>query len=97
MYPDILIDQGLDDQFLAEQLGVDAFEAAAKSVGQKVSIRKHPGFDHSYFFISSFMADHVKFHADALNKKAEAALVDVAVTDDAALAEFAKTAGKPIT
>jgi DeoR/GlpR family transcriptional regulator of sugar metabolism len=43
------------------------------------------------------MADHVKFHADALNKKAENALVDVAVTDDAALAEFAKTAGKPIT
>ena len=43
------------------------------------------------------LADHVKFHADALNKKAENALVDVAVTDDAALAEFAKTAGKPIT
>ena len=59
--------------------------------------RKRAGFDHSYFFISSFMADHVKFHADALNKKAEAALVDVAVADDAALAEFAKTAGKPIT
>ena len=97
VYPDILIDQGLDDQFLEEQLGVDAFQAAAKSVGQKVSIRKHAGFDHSYFFISSFMADHVKFHADALNQKAESALVDVAVTDDAALAEFAKTAGKPIT
>ena len=43
------------------------------------------------------MADHVKFHADALNKKAESVLVDVAVADDAALAEFAKTAGKPIT
>ena len=64
---------------------------------KKFPIRKHAGFDHSYFFISSFMADHVKFHADALNQKAESALVDVAVTDDAALAEFAKTAGKPIT
>lgn len=98
VYPDVLIDQGLDDQFLAEQLGIDAFEAAAAAAGQKVSVRKHAGFDHSYFFISSFMADHVKFHVNALNKKAEeTALVDVAVADDAMLAEFAKTAGKPIT
>jgi S-formylglutathione hydrolase FrmB len=38
-------------------------EAAAAAAGQKVSVRRHAGFDHSYFFISSFMEDHVKFHA----------------------------------
>ena len=49
--------------FLAEQLKPEWLEAAAAVVGQKVSVRRHPGFDHSYFFISSFMEDHVKFHA----------------------------------
>lgn len=55
----------------------EALEEAAKAVGQKVSVRRHPGFDHSYFFISSFMEDHVKFHAKALAAKAATATVDV--------------------
>ncbi|TMW65822.1 hypothetical protein Poli38472_003587 [Pythium oligandrum] len=64
---EILIDQGLDDQFLQDkQLLVDAFEAASKEVGQKVSVRNHEGYDHSYYFIASFIEDHVTFHADAL-------------------------------
>lgn len=53
----------MDDEFLAEQLKPEALEAAAAAVWQKVSVRRHAGMDHSYFFISSFMEDHVKFHA----------------------------------
>jgi len=41
-------------------------EAAAAAAGQKVTVRRHAGFDHSYFFISSFMEDHVRFHSKAL-------------------------------
>jgi S-formylglutathione hydrolase FrmB len=97
-FPDILIDQGMDDQFLAEQLKPEALEAAAASVGQKLSVRRHPGMDHSYFFISSFMEDHVKFHAKALAAKAaaDAANVEVTPVDAATLAAFAASAGKPI-
>jgi S-(hydroxymethyl)glutathione dehydrogenase / alcohol dehydrogenase len=96
-FADVLVDQGLDDQFLTEQLKPENLEAVAKEVGQKVSVRRHAGFDHSYFFISSFMEDHVKFHAKALASKAQAMADAVDVTaDPALLAEFAKTAGKDI-
>ena len=97
-FPDILVDQGLDDQFLAEQLKPEALEAAAAAVGQRVSVRRHAGFDHSYFFIATFIADHVRFHADALHRRAQAMAESAGATADAALlAGFAATAGSPIT
>lgn len=63
---DILIDQGTDDQFLDEQLKPHIFEAACAEVDQPVTVRMQPGYDHSYYFIASFMADHMAHHAKAL-------------------------------
>ena len=65
--PALLVDQGLADKFLAEQLHVDRFEAACRAAGQSLTLRRHAGYDHGYFFIASFMEDHLRFHADALN------------------------------
>ena len=66
-YPDgILIDQGMADQFLAVQLLPEHFEAACAQVGQPLTLRRHPGYDHSYYFISTFMQDHLAHHARAL-------------------------------
>jgi S-formylglutathione hydrolase len=62
----ILIDQGLADQFLPNQLNPDVFEAAAKEGGQAVTLRRHEGYDHGYFFISTFVADHIAHHARVL-------------------------------
>ncbi|MGZ5037515.1 MAG: S-formylglutathione hydrolase [Usitatibacter sp.] len=63
-YPDgILVDQGLDDKFLAEQLRPEIFEAACARAGQPLTLRRHAGYDHGYYFISSFMADHLRHHA----------------------------------
>jgi len=59
---EILIDQGLDDKFLAEQLHPHLFEAAAGAVGQKLTLRRHAGYDHGYFFIQTFMDDHLRHH-----------------------------------
>jgi S-(hydroxymethyl)glutathione dehydrogenase/alcohol dehydrogenase len=96
-FPDILIDVGLDDQFLVEQLRPETLEGACAAVGQKVSVRRHKGHDHSYFFISSFMETHIDFHADALSTKAAAAaLTSVDTVDPELLAQFAQTTGKPI-
>ena len=64
----ILVDQGTEDQFLAEQLKPDALEAACKDAGIKLTLRMQPGYDHSYYFISSFMAEHIAWHAAALKK-----------------------------
>jgi len=64
--PALLVDQGLDDKFLAEQLHVDAFEAACREAGQSLTLRRHAGYDHGYWFIASFVEDHLRFHADAL-------------------------------
>lgn len=63
----ILIDQGLADQFLAEQLYPDVFEAAAAARGQKVVLRKHDGYDHGYYFIATFIGEHVAHHARVLS------------------------------
>ena len=97
-FDDVLVDVGLDDQFLAAQLRPELLEEAARAVGQKVSVRRHPGHDHSYFFVSSFMEDHVRFHADALARKAasDAEAASKSAADAATLASFAETAGKPI-
>ncbi|MBT9525532.1 MAG: S-formylglutathione hydrolase [Rhizobacter sp.] len=64
--PHLLIDQGLADKFLAEQLHPDRFEAACRAAGQPLTLRRHAGYDHGYYFISSFMADHLAHHAQAL-------------------------------
>ena len=63
----ILIDQGTKDNFLKEQLKPELFEAACKQAGQKVEIRMQDGYDHSYFFIATFMGDHMAHHAKVLN------------------------------
>ncbi len=62
----ILIDQGLNDQFLTEQLYPDLFEKTCKEAGQELTLRHHEGYDHGYYFISTFMADHLKHHRDIL-------------------------------
>lgn len=63
-YPQgILIDQGLGDQFLDTQLLPQAFEVACKTANQPLTLRRHPGYDHSYYFISTFMDDHLAFHS----------------------------------
>ena len=62
----ILIDQGDADGFLEEQLQPWLFEAACRTAGKPVTIRRHAGYDHSYYFIASFVADHLAHHARAL-------------------------------
>ena len=63
----ILIDQGDADKFLAEQLRPQLFESACTEAGQKLTLRIQPGYDHSYYFISTFMQDHMRHHAAALS------------------------------
>jgi len=58
----ILIDQGLGDKFLAGQLLPEAFEAACAKAGQPLELRRHEGYDHGYYFISTFVEDHLRFH-----------------------------------
>ncbi|KAG9454765.1 hypothetical protein H6P81_007669 [Aristolochia fimbriata] len=62
----ILIDQGMDDKFLHDQLLPHKFEEACKSVNAPIQLRMQPGYDHSYFFIASFIDDHIRHHAQAL-------------------------------
>ena len=64
--PALLVDQGMADKFLEEQLNIDRFEAACRDAGLSLTLRRHPGYDHGYFFISTFVEDHLRFHADAL-------------------------------
>jgi S-formylglutathione hydrolase len=62
----ILIDQGLSDKFMAEQLYPDAFEEACRACSQPLELRRHPGYDHGYYFISTFVEDHLRFHRQRL-------------------------------
>jgi S-formylglutathione hydrolase len=64
----ILIDQGLADKFLSEQLHPHLFEAACARTGQALQLRWHSGYDHGYYFISTFMADHLNHHARQLSE-----------------------------
>jgi len=64
----ILIDQGDADKFLEVQLQPRRFEAACREAGQPVTVRMQPGYDHSYYFISTFVEDHLRHHAKALLK-----------------------------
>ncbi len=65
-FDEILIDQGLGDQFMETQLKPDLLDDAARASGQNLTLRRHEGYDHSYFFMASFMAEHVAFHAARL-------------------------------
>lgn len=62
----ILIDQGLADKFLPTQLNPHLFEAACAKAGQPLTLRRHAAYDHGYYFISTFMADHLAHHAQTL-------------------------------
>ncbi|NNF41011.1 MAG: S-formylglutathione hydrolase [Woeseiaceae bacterium] len=66
LYGKILVDQGADDPYLAEQLRPDLFEAACAESGLSVAVRRHAGYDHGYYFISTFIEDHLTHHAAAL-------------------------------
>jgi S-formylglutathione hydrolase len=65
-FDEILIDQGTADNFLVEQLRPELLEAAAARAGQPLRLRRQEGYDHSYFFISSFIADHLEWHMERL-------------------------------
>ena len=62
----LLIDQGLADDFLAAQLRPELLEAACQAAGHPLTLRRHAGYDHSYYFIASFIGDHLAHHAQAL-------------------------------
>jgi S-formylglutathione hydrolase len=64
--PALLVDQGGDDQFLAGQLKPELLEKACADAGIDLMLNLRPGYDHSYYFISTFMADHLKWHAARL-------------------------------
>jgi S-formylglutathione hydrolase len=62
----ILVDQGLADPFLHTQLMPEALEAACETAGQPLTLRRHAGYDHGYYFIQSFVEDHLRWHAAQL-------------------------------
>ncbi len=63
-----LVDQGSDDEFLENQLKPEALEAAAAKSGFSLELRRQKGYDHSYFFIASFIEEHLRFHAKFLDQ-----------------------------
>lgn len=67
--PDLLVDQGTADNFLEEQLKTHLLDEACRKVDMHATIRMQDGYDHSYYFISTFMAEHVAWHAARLNGK----------------------------
>lgn len=62
----ILVDQGLSDQFLQQELHPHLLEAACEKRGVALELRRHAGYDHGYYFVATFMEDHLRFHAGAL-------------------------------
>ena len=62
----MLVDQGEADEFLARELMPERLEAAARNGGQALTLRRQPGYDHSYYFIASFIGDHIRHHAELL-------------------------------
>jgi len=62
----ILVDQGLADQFLEQELHPHLLEAACQEHGVELELRRHDGYDHSYYFISTFVDDHLRYHAAIL-------------------------------
>jgi S-formylglutathione hydrolase len=65
-FKDILVDQGLADPFIVEQLKPELLEEACAGANRKLSLRRHAGYDHSYFFIATFIGDHLAWHARQL-------------------------------
>ncbi|MCH8072634.1 MAG: S-formylglutathione hydrolase [Proteobacteria bacterium] len=63
---EILIDQGMADQFLEQELHPHLFEAACKEHGVALALRRHDGYDHGYYFIATFMEEHLQYHASVL-------------------------------
>ena len=66
VYDRILVDQGADDPFLAQELRPELFEAACKESGLTLDLRMHDGYDHGYYFISTFIEEHLRVHAERL-------------------------------
>ena len=66
--PEILLDQGFGDQFLERQLHPHLFEAACRQAGYPLKLRYHRDYDHGYYFISTFMDDHLQHHRAALRR-----------------------------
>jgi S-formylglutathione hydrolase len=64
--PELLVDQGEADNFLTEQLRPELLRTACEAAGIPLTLRMQPGYDHSYYFISTFMADHLRWHAARL-------------------------------
>jgi len=62
----ILIDQGTADNFLEEQLKTHLIEEASRAANYPIEVRMQEGYDHSYYFIASFVGDHLRFHASHL-------------------------------
>lgn len=65
-FPELLVDQGDADNFLVEQLKPELLQRACDTAGIPLTLRRQPGYDHSYYFISTFMADHLRWHAARL-------------------------------
>ena len=65
-FREFLVDYGDADQFLTEQLRLELLQAACEKAGIPLTLRRQAGYDHSYYFISSFMADHLRWHAQRL-------------------------------
>jgi S-formylglutathione hydrolase len=66
--PPLLVDQGTRDKFLTEQLRPELLQDACAAAGQPLTLRRQEGYDHGYYFVSTFMEDHLRHHAAALNK-----------------------------
>ncbi|UZE48157.1 S-formylglutathione hydrolase [Rhodopseudomonas sp. P2A-2r] len=65
-FPDLLVDVGDADPFLTQQLQPERLEHACEKAGIPLTLRRQPGYDHSYYFISTFMEDHLRWHAERL-------------------------------
>ena len=65
-FKELLVDVGGADQFLTEQLRPELLEAACEKARIPLTLRRQPGYDHSYYFISTFMGDHLRWHAERL-------------------------------
>jgi len=67
--PELLIDQGLSDKFLTEQLHPHLFEAACREAGQPLTLRRHAGYDHGYYFVATLIEDHLRHHQRTLTNR----------------------------
>jgi S-formylglutathione hydrolase len=65
--PEVLVDVGTDDAFLTEQLRPELLERACTGAGIPLTLRLQPGYDHSYYFVSTFMGDHLRWHQERLS------------------------------